>query len=395
MLRLLSKITITQQKTEAFANRNKIFILKFVNDIEISSGWQNMTDTCKIVLPRKVYLRDENGTKINWFGKVFYGDDIYGTGEPPLILRGDKIKIELGYNYPTSKQAEVIEMNTVFEGYISYIKNKMPITLECEDRMWQLKQIKVPDKNYSNKTYTVQSMMQELLSLQDSTKDIELKTGSSIGQKIETNLNAEFRTQNDTIGSVIKRLKDEARLFSYFRNQTELRCGSIVYFPSDRVTSVFNFQKNIISDNLEYKKLDDIKIGATCISLNETYTTTNKNGSSRKKTDKVETFVGDKDGELRTLHYINTSIADMQVLGKRELKRFLYEGYRGTFTTFGLPKVKHGDEVVLNDEILPERNGSYLVKSVKTSFGMGGFRQDIELHLKLSVYQDEYLKFGL
>lgn len=395
MLRLLSKITIKQQKTEAYPNRNKTFILNFLNDVEISSGWQNMTDTCKIVLPRKVYLQDENGTRVNWFGKVFYGGDEFGSNVAPLILRGDKIKIDLGYNYPTEKEAEVIEINTVFEGYITFIKNKMPITLECEDRMWQLKQIKVPDKNYSNKIYDVQSMVQEMLLYQDSTKDIELKTGSSIGQKIETNLNAEFRTQNDTIGSVIKRLKEEARLYSYFRNDTELRCGSIVYFPSDRITHVFNFQKNIISDNLEYKKLEDIKIGATCISENETINGTNKDGSPKRKTVEVKTFVGDKDGELRTLHYINTSIEKMQILGKRELKRYLYEGYRGSFTTFGLPRVKHGDEVILEDKILPERNGSYLVKSVKTSFGMGGFRQEIELHLKLSVYKDEYLNYGL
>ena len=98
MLRLLSKITITQQPTEVFTARNKVFILKFVNDIEISSGWQNMTDTCKVVLPRKVYLQDDKGVRVNWFGKQFYGGDEFGTSQAPLILRGDKIKIELGYN---------------------------------------------------------------------------------------------------------------------------------------------------------------------------------------------------------------------------------------------------------------------------------------------------------
>lgn len=395
MLRLLSKITITQQPTDFYKNRNRVFILNFVNEIEIASGWQNMTDTCKIVLPRKVYLKDNNGTRVSWFGKVFYGDDPFGTNVAPLILRGDKIKIELGYNYPDATLNEVIETNVVFEGYINKIQNKMPITLECEDRMWQLKQIKVPDKNYSNKVYDVQSMIQEMLLQQDFTKDIKLITGSSIGQKIETNLNAEFRTQNDTIGSVIKRLKEEARLYSYFRNQTELRCASIVYFPSDRKTSVFNFQKNIISDNLEYKKKEDIKLGATCISLNVKDAGTNKNGTKKTKKERLEVFVGDKDGELRTLHYADKSVEEMKVLGERELRRFFYTGYFGSFTTFGLPKVKHGDEVVLEDKILPERNGSYLVKSVKTTFGQGGFRQDVELHLKLSVFSDEYLKYGL
>jgi hypothetical protein len=401
MHRLISKITITQVPSTSYPTRDEVFILRFVNNIEIASSWQNLTDTCKITLPKKVYLNDGEGNKINWFGKSIIGSD----DSVPVILRGDKIRIELGYNYPTADLEEVEEMNICFDGYITKINPKMPITLECEDRMWQLKQIKTPNKVFLNTEYSVQSMVREMLDAQDSTKDITLITGSLIGQKIETNINAEFRTQDDTIGSVLSRLKKEARLNSYFRNvlqqdgtyKSELRCSGIVYYPSDRETKVFGFQKNIISDDLEFKRVEDIKLGATCYSINKIeLTTTNKNGNKKTKHQRLETFVGEPDGELRTLYFWDIQTVDeLKELGKRELRKFYYTGFSGKFTTFGLPKVKHGDEVVLIDDILPERNGSYLVKAVRTTFGQEGFRQEIELHLKLSEFTADEIANGL
>lgn len=400
MLRLISKITITQQPDKYYTERNKTYILNFVNEVEINSSWQILTDTCKIILPKKAYVKDEYGKRVSWFGK-----STIGTDEPPLIQRGDKIRVELGYNYPTIEKPENIETNICFDGYISNINPKMPIELECEDRMWQLKQIKVPNKVYSNKEYSVQSMLQEMLNSNKETLDISLVTGSLIGQKIETNIGDEFRTQDDTIGSVLSRLRKEANLNSYFRNvargdgtyKSELRCSGIVYYPSDREKKVFVFQKNIISDDLEYKKIEDIKIGAKCYSINKVeLTDTNKNGTNKTKQKRLETFVGDKDGEIRTLYFwdIKTE-AELKELGERELRKFFYTGFSGKFETFGLPKVKHGDEVVIEDTVLPERNGSYLVKGVRTTFGQGGFRQEIELHLKLSVFSTEQINNGL
>ena len=403
MLRLVSRITITQVTvTEQWPVRNETFIFNFVNDVEIESSWANLTDTCKIILPKKVKVFDQYGTSVNLVGKSLLGD----ANTNPIMLRGDKIKVELGYVYPTASNPEVKELNTCFEGYITRINPRIPIVLWCEDRMYQLKQIKVINKVYSNLVYSVQDMIQEMLLQQPETKDIVLITGSSIGEKIETNINDEFRTQDDTIASVLSRLKKEAHLNSYFRKvkqsdgtfADELRCSGIVYFPSDRVKSVFSFQKNIISDSLEYRRQDDIKMGAKCYSLNkvEIGNGTNKNGTPKVKHKRLETFVGEKDGDLRTLFFWDIQTEkELKVLGERELRKFYYTGFFGSFETFGIPKVKHGDEVLIEDAILPERNGSYLVKGVHTNFGMNGFRQNIELHLKLSVFTQQQIDQGL
>lgn len=418
MLRMLSKITIKQETTtDVWPVRNRTFILKFVHEIDINSSWQNLTDTCRIVLPKKVYVFDENGKKINWLGQSTIGSD----ATVPLILRGDRITVELGYNYPTVDKPEVIETNIVFDGYVSKINPRLPIELHCEDRMWQLKQKKVANKVYSNKLYSVQDMVQEMLLQFPDTKDIDLMTGAKVGENIETNIGDEFRTQDDTIASVLDRLKKEARLYSYFRNiynadgsvTSQLRCSGIVYYPQDREQKVFSFQKNIISDSLEYRRKEDIVLGAKIYSLEkEEIGTTNKNGTKKVKRKRLETFIGNKSGDIRTMFLwdIKKSASDhfktakpseaqmvkiMQILGERELRKFYYTGYFGRFTTFGLPKVKHGDEVLLQDNILPERDGSYLVKSVRTVFGQNGFRQEIELHLKLSLFTQREIQLGL
>jgi hypothetical protein len=43
-----------------------------------------------------------------------------------------------------------------------------------------------------------------------------------------------------------------------------------------------------------------------------------------------------------------------------------------------------GDNVILNDPILPERNGKYKVKGVNYSGGKDGHRQEIILDYKMS-----------
>jgi hypothetical protein len=394
MLRLICQITITQKtKTEQFPVRNKTFIFKFVNNIEIESSWLQLTDTCSIILPKKVKVFDEFGGSVNLVGQSILGD----SGKNPIMLRGDAIKVELGYIYPTATNPEVTVLATRFEGFISRINPRIPIEISCEDRMYQLKQIKTPNKVYSNIVYSVQDMIQEMLLQQPETKDISLITGNSLGEKIETNINDEFRTQDDTIASVLERLRKEAHLYSYFRGN-ELRCSGIVYYPSDREIRRFSFQRNIISDQLEYRRQDDIKMGAVVYSLNKVDIANgvNKDGSKKTKRKRLETFVGEKDGELRTLYFWDIKTEkELKVLGERELRKYYYTGYFGKFTTFGYPFVKHGDEVVITDAILPERNGSYLVKSVKTTFGMNGFRQEIELHFKLSALTTEQINNGL
>jgi len=89
-------------------------------------------------------------------------------------------------------------------------------------------------------------------------------------------------------------------------------------------------------------------------------------------------------GERRKLFYPNiTDAAKLAKAGANELAKYYYDGFKGKFTTFAIPAIKLGDYIYLRDNILPDRSGYYLVKSVERSGGIAGGRQVIELAYKL------------
>ena len=82
--------------------------------------------------------------------------------------------------------------------------------------------------------------------------------------------------------------------------------------------------------------------------------------------------------EMRQLVEQNQKIADERIA------RMKFDGYRGSFTSFLLPRVQHGDAVKLTNPTIPEREGVYLVKQVITTYGVNGGRQEIFLDAKIA-----------
>jgi hypothetical protein len=138
-----------------------------------------------------------------------------------------------------------------------------------------------------------------------------------------------------------------------------------------------------------------------CESINTVFTgKTNKAGAQKTKQERLQVLVymgadgrfkwtkkkkgvdfpANQEGERRGLNFSN--ITDPQKLanaGTAELAKYYYNGFRGKFTTFAIPNIKLGDYIALEDRVLPDRNGFYVVKAVERSGGVGGGRQVIEL----------------
>jgi hypothetical protein len=287
----------------------------------------------------------------------------------------------------------VLEKNTLYRGFIATVNARIPIELSLEDNMWKLKQLAAPNKVFPAKSYNLEKILDELL--KGTGFKVNVLTNTSFG---------DFRTQNETVAEVLARIRKDYHFNSYFRGD-ELRCGSLVYIEDEAVTNTFSFQQNIIEDDLEYMRKDDIQLSATAYSINRfekgglTKNGHKKTGSERLtvwvayRNGKLISEVKKKDqefpvterGESRTLYFWNVKDAkDLIDLAANELKKYYYTGLKGKFTTFGLPYVKQGDNVKLLDRILPERNGTYKVKSVEYSGGTGGLRQVIELDFKIS-----------
>ncbi len=390
MLRPICKIAITQVSNKDYPDRNSTFTFDFVNSIEIHRSWANLSDTAKLIFPMNIYFVDQTGKKVSWVNK-----NIVSGNTSPILLRGDKIEISLGYKFYDSNNNEQTQINVEFDGYISKITNRIPIEIECTDQMYALQQISTPNKVYKGSQYNVQSMLGEML--QGSNTDIGVVADS------KTNI-GDFRTNNETVAQVLKRLQNDYRLESYFKGGN-LYCSGLVYLPEFAKEVEFSFQNNIIEDDLEYTRQDDLNIGIKAYSCNEVVlNTTTPSGKPRKKRTRLSVFVTKDgivnesgfEGEKRTLYLWNIKdVNDLATKARDRMNRFYYEGFQGSFLTFGLPYVDWGYDVKILDSVLPERNGVYKVKSVNVTYGMGGFRRSIELDMRIDQMSEQQIAQGL
>ena len=306
MVRLTSKITVGEYQ------------LAGCIQVDIESSWDTLTDTCNITLPSFIRHQGKN----------------VSLAESNIIKRGDAIKVELGYDG---------ENEVVFEGFVVRVQAGSPVVVECEDYAYLLKR---DTKTVSFSNISLQSLLQQIVP-----PAIEVRAADvNLGQ---------FRISKATPAQVLDEIKKTYSLVSWMRGRT-LYAG-LAYFDVPTVTKKFAFQQNIIEDELQYNRKDEIKIKVKAISM-------------MPNNSKIETEVGDAEGEQRTLHFYNLPLADLKKAAEAEIDKLRYDGYRGSFTAFGQPFVQHGDIVEVSDNRY-NRKGNYYVKAVTRSFGMGGYRQ--------------------
>lgn len=305
------------------------YTFKGVVNVQVDSSWDTFTDTCKITVPRR----------LSWAGKNI------ATGTDPLIRKGDQVTVSLGYESRN---------DVIFEGYVVSISTKIPVEITCEDKMWKLKQSSFT-KAY--KSVRLRTLLEDMLrgDFQFEAPTVEL---------------GPFRISNASPAQVLSELRDTYFLKSFFRDG-KLYVG-LAYWASLQKTHKIYFDRHVPQDgnSLDFVRKEDVKIKLKIVVI-------------AKDNSKKEYEYGDKDGEERTFHYYSITKAQADQYGKTEIERLRYDGYRGSLTIFGQPAVRHGDVVELRDPVYPERDGSYLVKSVNTSFGTDGYRQTLELDTKV------------
>jgi hypothetical protein len=402
MFNLKDNITITQSPSKAYPNHNKVIRMDFMESYEWISSWDSMTDKGKITIPKNLFYKDEsnlqnplNGTKVN----------IGGFGSEPLIMRGDKVILEAGYNYfKPSLNRRITEESKIIEGYISKVHAKIPIEFDIEDNMWLLKQTPLSNRTF-NESDTLETILKWVI---ESVNKIH-KTNLTFRALTETNFGA-LMVRNETASQLLNRLKHSFGFRSYFRGN-ELRCGIIIYFHDEAEKQIFimNGSKgNVCAEGqeLEFQRKDDITLSAIAHNTVEQETGANcKDGTAKKKKVRLEVLVSIKndvetikvigkgervpdneEGERRTLFYPGANNTDqLAKLALDELKRYYYTGLKGSFMSMGIPFVKHGDLIQIQNPKQPEQDGIYKVKSVRYTGGANGLRQQIELDYKINV----------
>lgn len=254
-----------------------------------------------------------------------------------VLKRGSPVSIAVGYN----------GYNTVcFTGYVTAIDARVPLTISCQDEMWKWKQ----------KSFTA--------SFESGAKvdDIVKMVYSGPRQVVDLTLGG-WAFKNLNTAQVLEGLR-KFGLQCYF-----LEGVLIVDFAgalhNGRNHVYFDFSKNVVSNELEYKRKDDVRIKVRGVSKQP-------DGS------KIEIVSGDADGEEHTLHYFCLDKANLQKIVTAEIDSLKYDGFRGSFTAFGWPMANPGDIAVLTDPDYPEHNGRYLIQGVEITDDRG-LRQKITL----------------
>jgi len=388
MLRPITNITIT--------TATKTLFFDFVNHWEFSNNWEDLSAQGKIVFPKNIYVRDTTTNKrYPLFGKN------KATGE--MFKKGDKVKIQSQYVYFDENLNEKrTPLTTIVEGFISNVKIEMPVTLEFEDNMYLLKKTPMINKAF-NGSQSIESILNEALQVTNSTFGTDFKCETTTQTLISWD-NSLLTAENETLATFLAKLKKDAFIFTYFRGNT-LRVGRSVYIDAEAQTKTFEFQNNIISSDLSFKRKDDIVMSAVASNHIQEQTGTTKDGKAKVKNSRIEVLVtlqndkviskvvkqGDKpdpntDGERRTFTFLEAkSEADLIRLATEALKKYYYSGLKGKFTTFGTPYVQFGDQCQIINKLLPEQNGTYKIKGVEYSGGVEGMRQIIELDYKINI----------
>ena len=355
MFRVVTNIIIEQitQIPEAAKPRGLTLTFNFGCDYECNDGWRDLTKTGKITVPKNLYYRDATGTL-----KSLNGTNTNAGGfdnSNPLIMRGDKITLDWGYRYfQNNKEIFVGTQNNqtgthLFTGWVSEVTSKKPIEFKIEDNMWKLKQIAAPLKTYP-KTATLENILTDLLTGTPYT--VNALTSTTFG---------EFRVGNETVCEVLARLRKMYHFESYFRGN-ELRSGANPYIESEAIQHTFTFQKDIITDDLEYRRKDDIVLSIVASNTIEENNGTCKDGTTEKtKKTRLEVLVTLKNGASEPTYFIKTkgidyppntggermvltypgvkTIDDLKTLATVEIKKYFYTGFKGKFIVYAIAEL--------------------------------------------------------
>lgn len=302
-------------------------------EINIKKSWKNFTDTATVKLPKAIYYYDVNGIlkPVEHLGK--------------FIKVGDKIEIKLGYNR---------RLFTEFSGYITRSPRiGIPYELYCENEMWQLKR---KETSVSIENATVKQIIEAV----------------APGYELDCidEIYGDFSMKQTTAVKVFNELKEKAGIYTFFRDN-RLVCGKI--YSDEKVSKkqpVFEYCENIIDHNLQYIFPDEAKMKLYAKSKN-------KDGSY------TQVDVGEDGGDIEhwEVPAMDMKAKDLKKMAENRLKNLKrFGGYKGTISSFGWPRVEHGQVVEVLDKKYEERNTKNFADEIEINVSANsGYKRIIDI----------------
>lgn len=298
-----------------------------LNHVKIKHSVHDLAATATIKIPVTAVLKQK-------------GQPATATHMAQAIKIGDEVIIRLGYNG---------NLNTEFSGFVKQLNNKTPFEIVCEDMFYQCRRKSVTLEGENTLAGVLQAC--------------GLKQGSVANLTFDS-----FAIPNQSVASVLSKIKNDYNLAVFFG---EGKINAFKPFPEKGETVKYLLRGNIVKDDdLKYQETENAKIKITAISVG-------LDGEELK----VEK--GDKNGVEKILRLYNVKDSEeLEKLAENELQRSTY-GYSGKIETFLLPYAAPGMVAEMTDTAYPERNGSYYIESVETTFGTSGARRSIEIGQKI------------
>lgn len=321
-------------------------VVDFCNDVEVVQSYKELGATCRIKLPRRL-----------WVGK----QPITGWLEA-----GMPVVVQYGYDGA---------LRTEFEGYVSSFKPGIPLEILCEDEFYWLRQrgVTMPKIGSSTVGYILRKIFDAC-----ALDYVEIVPGSPV-----LNFSVQgFQAVGESGLELVERLKERYGLNGFFVGKTKFyadgpNLGEDNGIPAidpyaDRPTHIYEIGTNVISQDLTVVKKETVKIKVTVVG---------KVGGTT-----MSASAGDEGG--LTIKVVLPGFYDKLLLEKiavQKLAQYRYDGLQGKLTGFNMPLAEVGDWALVRD---PQRlfggdyDGTYSIVAVRKSFGVNGSRREVELGVK-------------
>lgn len=265
------------------------------------------------------------------------------------LKRGDAVSVKIGYN-----ETGLVEE---FRGWLQSVSTDGgSIGLTCEDDLFTFR------KSLGNvvlKNVTLASLLDKVI------KELEL------GYKVLCSYSwtySKFVINNATGYDVLKKVQDESGADIYLKD------GTLHIHPPGEVVGderIYDFMLNVEEAGLTYRKAEDKKVCVVVKALMPDGTV-------------KEMETGSTGGDKVEVKCPASDDASMKARGELEVRRRSFDGYDGDITTWLIPECLPGDSATLHDGDYPEKDGTYFVRSVTTTFSKEGGKRKIELGFRLS-----------
>lgn len=379
---------------------NRLIRFYGVTGIEIETSFDTLTDTATVTLPH-----DNNWIKKDTNG--FSRFQLISGNDAGYFNVGDEIEIRYGYNF---------QNNLEFEGYVVGIEPRTPLKLICEDKSWKLKKNRLLFS--TRPKVTLREVADKLVAgtgveIHPLTWQQEIVFGKLYVRNIST---AKLLDEWREMGLVSYMLDGKLVIGrSYFNDSTNYNTS----LRGNYTPPVFNTEVNITEDKLSINQIlaEDIAIrGVSMYTNNKSLQITmvqdprdpaklvvaeERDGTlskaaleaslKRQAAEMEKRGIFLENYTVKTQHEFNLSRAQLIEAVKAAFPKYLRSGMDGTFTTFGDVSLKPATSVYLLDPKNYDKNGEYLIRSIKKTFGARGIRQTVEIPYKIRNIDDRQL----